>query len=144
VIENSFWRCRPLALWAAMLALAGCALTDEAPSPDLQITGTRIENRSQGWLAAVRLIVPATGNFVSCGNIAPQGECSTRFPEQTYSGNPVEVSWSQGGEIWSTGLLELQPDAAVLDAGAALVQVVIVGPGRAGVALLPVTGAEVP
>ena len=142
--EHRFLRRHALALWAALLVPGACSLPGAAPGPNLQITGTRIENRGQAWLAAVRVIVPVTGNFVSCGNIAPQGECSTSFPELAYSGNPVEVSWSQGGEIWSTGLLELQPDAAVRDAGAALVQVVIVGPGRAGVVLLPVTGKEAP
>jgi hypothetical protein len=105
--------------------------------PELSIGGTRVENRSSGFLSAVRLIVPATGNFVSCGNIAPGGSCSTSFPELAYSGNPVEVTWSQGGQIYSTGLLDLRPDEAVLEAREALVQVVIVGPGAAGVALLP-------
>lgn len=134
----------PLLGLTACLLVAACGSRERAVNPPLTITGTRLENRTSMWLSAVRVIVPATGNFVSCGNIAAGGQCSTTFPELAFTGNPVEVTWSQGGQIWSTGPLELQPDASVLEAGRALVQVVIVGAGSAGVVLLPDQGPQAP
>ena len=86
---------------------------------------------------AARLLVPATGNFISCGGIAPGAVCATGFPETTFTGNPVEISWSQNGQIWSTGELEVEPGQEVLEAGTALVRVIIAAPGSAGLRLEP-------
>lgn len=132
---------RPAGLLAvvALLGLLACASQAVTVAPGPAIGGLRIENRGSAFISAVRLIVPATGNFVSCGNIAPGNSCATTFPEQRYSGNPVEVSWSQGGQIWSTGELSLQAGAEVRESGSALVQVVIIGAGQAGVVLLPLS-----
>ena len=91
-----------------------------------------MENRTTAYISAARLLVPATGQFVSCGNIAPGTRCATAFPEQRYSGNAFEISWSQSGNIWSTGELWLEPSAELLEAGEAWVRVIIVGPGSAG------------
>ena len=95
-----------------------------------------IENQTQMWVAAARLLVPLTGNFVSCGNISPQSSCATTFPETDYTGNPVEITWSQGGQIYSTGQFviqlpdDLDPDRPVV------VQVIITGTGSAGAMIL--------
>jgi len=99
------------------------------------------ENRGQAFVTAVRLLVPATGAFVSCGNIPPGGTCATTFPEVKYTGNEMEVTWSQGGQIFSTGQLRLSPSNEVLEAGAARVRVVIAGPGVAGAQLVPAPAA---
>jgi len=91
-----------------------------------------IENQTQMWVSAVRLLVPVTGNFISCGNISPGSLCSTTFPEANYTGNPVEITWSQGGQIYSTGQFVLQlPDDLDVERSA-VVRVVIAGPGSAG------------
>ena len=101
-------------------------------NPLLQIEGMVIENQTRMWVSAVRLLVPATGRFVSCGNISPGSMCSTTFPETGYTGNPVEITWSQGGQIYSTGQFAVQlPDPLVEDSPA-VVRVVIAGPGSAG------------
>ena len=120
-------------------ALAGCAPTPRQPDPDplpeLLIGGLVMENRTTAYISAARLLVPATGQFVSCGNIAPGTRCATAFPEQRYSGNAVEISWSQSGSIWSTGELRLEPSAELLETGEAWVRVIIAGPGAAGAEL---------
>lgn len=126
-------------LWLPALCsavLAGCAGVPQPAEPEdlpeLSISGLVIENRTTAYVSAARLLVPVTGQFVSCGNIAPRTQCATAFPEQRYSGNAFEVTWSQGGNIWSTGELRIEPDAELVEAGEAWVRVVIAGPGSAG------------
>jgi hypothetical protein len=118
------------------LLLCACASTPSDRIPPLQIAGMGMENQTRMWVSAVRLLVPATGNFVSCGNIAPGAVCSTTFPETSYTGNPVEITWSQGGQIHSTGqfVLELPTDLDENKPG--LVRIVISGPGSAGAVIV--------
>jgi hypothetical protein len=100
------------------------------------ITGMVIENQSGAWISAARVLAPMTGRFVSCGNIAPGSMCSTSFPEAAYAGSPVEVTWSQMGEIHSTGEFSMDlPDDLDADRSAT-VRVVITGPGAAGAAIV--------
>lgn len=91
-----------------------------------------MENQTQMYVSAVRLLVPVTGNFVSCGNIPPGSMCSTTFPEAAYTGNPVEITWSQGGQIQSTGEFAIQLPVDLDVKRPAMVHVVISGPGLAG------------
>ena len=117
------------------LLLSACAGAIPPVQP-VAITGMVIENQSSAWVSAARVLAPATGRFVSCGNIAPGSMCSTRFPEAAYAGDPVEVTWSQMGEIHSTGefSMDLPED---LDADqSATVRVVITGPGTAGAVIV--------
>ena len=114
------------------LLLLACASKPVEVSPQIQIEGMLIENQTQAWVSAVRLLVPITGNFVSCGNIAPQSMCSTTFPEVRYTGNPIEITWSQNGQIYSTGQFVLQLPADLDEDRPVGVLVVISGPGSAG------------
>jgi hypothetical protein len=98
----------------------------------LQIKGLIIENQSLMWVTAARLLVPATGNFVSCGNITPNSRCATTFPETDYSGNPVQITWSQGGQIHSTGDYKLELPEDIDITKPAMVRVIITAPGSAG------------
>jgi hypothetical protein len=120
----------------ATLLLAACASAprsaDTENLPELLISGLVMENRTSSFVSAARLLVPVTGQFVSCGNIAPGSICATGFPEQRYTGNAFEITWSQAGSIWSTGELRIEPPAILVDAGEAWVRVVIAGPGSAG------------
>ena len=120
-------------LCAFLLFACASELLDN--TPPLQIEGLVMNNQTQMWVSAVRLLVPATGNFVSCGNIPPGSMCSTTFPEIAYTGNQIEITWSQGGQIHSTGLFVLQLPADLDDDKPALVRVVISGPGTAGAAI---------
>lgn len=121
---------------ASMLLLVGCASTAGKTATSIDIEGLKIENQTQMWVSAVRLMIPATGGFVSCGNIAPGSMCSTGFPEIAYSGNPVEITWSQGGQIHSTGEFELIISDSIDADKPAMVQVIITGPGSAGAGLV--------
>ena len=117
------------------ILLTACASAAPERDPVLQIEGVSMENKTQIWVSAVRLLVPVSGNFVSCGNISPGTMCSTTFPESGYTGNPVEITWSQGGQIHSTGQFALQlPDDLDYDKPA-MVRIVIAGPGTAGAAV---------
>ncbi|KAA9131259.1 hypothetical protein F3N42_07985 [Marinihelvus fidelis] len=127
-------------LLAAVL-LAGCAAQGQVEEAgELYINGLTFENRARSYITAIRLVVPETGGFVSCGNIAPGNTCSTTFPHRVWQGLPIEVTWSQNGQIWSTGLMNVNPSAEVFEHGEAEVKVIIPAPGSASVTLLPFDG----
>ena len=115
-----------------ILLILACASRSVDSTPPLQIEGLVIENQTRLWVSAVRLLVPVTGNFVSCGNISPQSRCATTFPETDYTGNPVEITWSQGGQIYSTGQFVVQFPVDLDHDKPAIVRIVIAGPGSAG------------
>jgi len=117
-------------LFTACLMACASRVVDSAPP--LQIDGLVIENQTLMWVSAVRLLVPVTGNFVSCSNISPESSCATTFPETDYTGNPVEITWSQGGQIHSTGQFVIQLPDDLEEDRPALVRIVIAGPGSAG------------
>jgi hypothetical protein len=116
--------------------LIACTAIPVNSEPSIQIGGMSIENQTEMYLSAVRLLVPVTGNFVSCGNIPPGSMCSTSFPEAVYTGNSVEITWSQGGQIHSTGQFALQLPIDVDVQKPAIVSVVISGPGSAGALII--------
>ena len=117
------------------LMLMGCAGSIQ-DIPALQIDGMVIENQTQMWVSAVRVLLPSKGSFVSCGNIAPGSMCSTSFPATAYMGESLEVTWSQAGQIHSTGQFVMEiPDDLDSERPAA-VHVVIAGPGSAGAVIV--------
>lgn len=123
------------------LAVGLCALLSacagrQPDTPTVIIDGLVIENRGSAWISAARVLTPATGRFVSCGNIAPGSMCSTRFPEASYAGSPVEVTWSQMGEIHSTGQFVMDVPQDMDADRPASVRVVITGPATAGAAIV--------
>ncbi len=114
------------------LLLMACVSGSVDNTPPLKIEGLVIQNQTRMWVSAVRLLVQVTGNFVSCGNISPNSSCATTFPETDYTGNPVEITWSQGGQIYSTGQFVIQlPDDLDPDRPA-VVQIIIADAGSAG------------
>lgn len=119
-----------------ILALVACSATPVERNPSIEISGVAIENQTLMFIYAVRLMVPATGNFVSCGNISPESMCSTTFPGSAYAGEPVEITWSQGGEIHSTGPFTMQLPDPLDKNRPATVRVVITGPDAAGAIIL--------
>lgn len=114
------------------LYLFACSTVTEEDAPPVRIAGMVMENQTQMYISAVRLLVPVTGNFVSCGNIPPGSMCSSTFPEAAYTGNPVEITWSQGGRIHSTGQFVVQLPGNLDSDKPAQVHIVISGPGLAG------------
>lgn len=123
-----------LPAWVTLHLMACASAMPDVPG--VQIDGMVIENQTHMWVSAVRVLLPDTGGFVSCGNIAPGSMCSTSFPQTAYTGAPVEITWSQAGQIHSTGPFDLQlPDD--MDAGhTASVSVVIAAPGSAGAVII--------
>jgi len=117
-------------------ALNACATDPVVSEPQVRISGMAMENQTAMYLSAVSLVVPATGGFVSCGTITPGTSCSTTFPEVNYSGNPVEITWSQGGQKHTSGLFRLQVPAALDKRKPAEVRVVITGPDTAGAVII--------
>lgn len=102
----------------------------------MAIDGLTFENRSSSPINRIQLLVPATGNFVSCGFIAPGATCASGFPGVAYRAAPIEISWTQGGQDWTTGAITLQADEELRREGAARVMVVVLAPGSAGAILV--------
>jgi len=132
-VRQTFRSCGVLLV---VLLLAACATGPAASEPGIQISGMVMENQTEMYLSAVSLVVPATGGFVSCGTITPGTRCSTTFPEVEYSGNPVEITWSQGGQMRTSGLFHLQVPSDLDRRLPAEVRVVITGPDTAGAIII--------
>lgn len=128
-----------LALCLLSVLVGACGIVAERPSTggQLLIGGLTFQNQSRSMVTGMQLLVAETGEFVACGNIPPGGRCASTFPGRVYSGGLVEVSWNQGGQAWSTGMLRPAVTEEVAAAGVAEVQVVVVAPGSAGVLLVP-------
>ena len=109
--------------------------------PEIVVSGVVVLNQGRAWVSAARVLVPATGQFVSCGNIAPGARCATGFPDQQYRGYPVEFTWSQEGAIHSTGELNIDVPAEAIESGRASLRVWIMGPGSAAVEVVALSGA---
>lgn len=122
--------------WLCVALLHGCASKAVKPESGLKIEGLVIENQTRMWVSAARLLVPVTGVFVSCGNISPESSCATTFPESDYSGNPVQITWSQAGQIYSTGEFVIQPPDDIDVDRPAMVRVIIAAPGSAGAVIV--------
>ncbi len=117
--------------------LSACASGGGKSSSRLvRIDGLRFENRSRTPVSDIQLLLPATGEFVSCGHIAPGATCASRFPAVAYDGSPLQITWTQSGSAWSTGEVRLTPDAIIRAAGVAEVRVVVLAPGSAGAVLV--------
>ena len=116
--------------------LQGCVAQSRNPLSGLKIEELVIENQTRIFVSAARLLVPATGVFVSCGNISPKSRCATTFPETDYSGKPVQITWSQAGQIHSTGEFVIQPPGDIDMDRPAMVRVVITAPGSAGAVIV--------
>lgn len=123
---------KPVLTGVCALLFIACTGVPVDSRPLIQIDGMVIENQTRMYISAVRLLVPITGQFVSCGNISPESMCSTTFPEAAYTGNPVEITWSQGGQILSTGQFAMQLPDDLDENKPAVVRVVISSPGSAG------------
>lgn len=115
-----------------LVSMTACTVTQDDHGVRLMIDGLKIENQTALPVSQVKLLVPSTGAFVSCGNISAKSMCSTRFPEASYSGNPIEISWVQGGQSYSTGRAELSIPRDIVEGVPVQVHVVIAGPGSAG------------
>ena len=144
ILARAYSRHKLLAVIFALFTVLfqGCASSARNPAAGLKIDGLVIENQTLMWVSAARLLVPVTGAFVSCGNISPKSRCATGFPEAEFTGNKVEITWSQGGQIHSTGEFNVQSPTDLDMDRPATVLVVISGPGSAGAGIVQPTEVE--
>ena len=123
------------ALVIGLYVLTACSAAEPRQKRDhtsLEVAGIRIANDLAIDVTDVRILVPATGDFVSCGNILARTSCSTSFPGRAYRGNPVQVSWKENGEPNSTPEFRLEAPSNLGEANSAWIEVVIFLPGQAG------------
>lgn len=137
-MQNQYARLifKPSIAGLCSLLFFACSAGSVDRGPFIRVEGMVMENQTQMYVSAVRLLVPVTGQFVSCGNIPPGSMCSTGFPDAAYTGNPVEITWSQGGQIHSTGQFTMQLPGELDESRPAVVRVVISGPGSAGALII--------
>jgi len=123
-----------LSLW--FLTACSQAQPVSQNSPSITIHGVIIRNELVISVTDVQLLVPSTGNFVSCGNIMAHSMCATKFPHADYYSQKVVVSWTEKGEPHATGEFVVKiPEWLDLTRPARL-EVIIFSPGEAGAKLL--------
>lgn len=101
------------------------------------IDGVVIRNELALAVTDVTLLVPFSGNFVSCGNIMARSECSTTFPGRDYYANKIIVTWKEYGEPHSTGEFVISIPDAMDHSQPVRLEVIIFNRGQAGAQLVP-------
>ncbi|HET6564393.1 MAG TPA: hypothetical protein VFG52_03175 [Xanthomonadales bacterium] len=104
--------------------------------PALQIAGVEIYNGLAYSIQDVSILVPESGDYVSCGQILPDSSCSTTFEVRDYRENPVQVLWTEHGEPQSTKPFTIKAPEDALAGQDAYIRVEVFGPGQAGAKLL--------
>jgi hypothetical protein len=73
-------------------------------------------NQSRAPLQDVHISATESGRVFSCGNIAPRGICSNKFPPQPYQGSPIQIAWVFGGGRRHNKTVELElPESFVAE-----------------------------
>ena len=75
------------------LLLSSCATSYESLYSYNEIL---IINRSKQLIQDVTISAGETNRTFSCGNIAPLGICSDKFPERRYMKSPIRIGWVFG------------------------------------------------
>jgi hypothetical protein len=127
-----------IALCLQLFLLLACASEQEKkPEPTgIEIDGVIIRNELAFPVKEVQLLVPRTGNFVSCGNIMGHSQCSTKFPNRDYYANEVVISWKEHGQPHSTGPFVISMPDGLEMGRPALLEVIIFNAGQAGAKLV--------
>jgi len=81
------------------LLLSSCATNYESAYSYNEIL---IINRSRQLIQDVTISAAGTNRTFSCGNIAPLGICSDKFPERRYLKNPIRIGWIFGNTSGQT------------------------------------------
>ena len=76
------------------LLLSACASSYESPYFYNEIL---IINNSREMIQDVSIRAGESGRMFSCGNIAPRGICSDKFPRRRYMKIPITIAWVFGG-----------------------------------------------
>lgn len=112
----------------AGLLLSACAISYESPYFYNEIL---IINNSREMIQDVSIRAGESGRMFSCGNIAPRGICSDKFPKRRYMKSPITIAWVFGSiarqtdefilEVPATfdsklslrGVLEITPEGSI-------------------------------
>ena len=100
------------------------------------IEGAVIRNELAFPVTDVQLLVPASGNFVGCGNIMARSQCSTTFPERDYHANAVVISWKERGQPNSTAEFVIRIPEEFDHGRPARLEIIIFNMGQAGAKLV--------
>jgi hypothetical protein len=123
-----------------LLLVTACAARPAAnvpvSGPGVQIAGIEIHNALSAVVQDVTILVPATGEYVSCGQILPESSCSTTFPLRDYRESAVQVSWKEEGKPHSTPAFKLEAPATAIDGQRAYIRVEVFASGQAGAKLI--------
>ncbi len=127
----------PCLLLISLLAAACSNIPRDIPeATGIVIEGAVIRNELAFPVTDVQLLVPASGNFVGCGNIMARSQCSTTFPERDYHANAVVISWKERGQPHSTGEFVIKIPEKFDFSRPARLEVVIFNLGQAGAKLI--------
>ena len=146
-LEISLFNTRFLRLGWSLAGAASLALQASCATPStegtntraptvLQIAGIEIFNGLPYIIHDVTVLVPLSGDYVSCGQILPDTACSTSFPLREYQGNPVQVTWTELGEPQGTPEFSLEAPATATSGQRAFVRVEVFAKGQAGARLV--------
>jgi len=89
----------------AGLLLSACATSY---NPTYHYNEILVVNNSKQLIQDVTISASETGRQFSCGNIAPRGICSDKFPSRRYEQSPIQISWVFGGSTGQTGEFVLE------------------------------------
>lgn len=126
--------------WVVFVLCAGCASVSEMPAEPaatgLEIAGVEIRNELAYPVTDVRVLLPESGDFVSCGTVFPDTTCATAFPLLEYHGDPLSVTWQERGQPQAMKPFRLRVPPGMDATRPLWVQVVIFAPGSGGARLL--------
>lgn len=94
----------------AGLLLSACAT---GYNPTYHYNEILVVNNSRQLIQDVTISASESGRQFSCGNIAPLGICSDRFPRRRYEQNPIRISWVFGGSAGQTSEFVLEVPATM-------------------------------
>lgn len=83
--------------------LAGCTSLE---SPGYTYNEIVIVNQMSMPLRDVAVSATESGRSFSCGNIAPRGICSSKFPPRPYRASPVQIDWTIGNGMRQSKIIE--------------------------------------
>ena len=131
---------KTLGLVLCSLSLVACTTQQngekQIAGPVLQIAGVEIYNGLAYSIQDVSILVPSSGEYVSCGQVLPDSSCSTTFQVRDYRENPAQVHWTEHGEPQSTKPFTIKAPENATEGQEAYIRVEVFAPGQAGAKLL--------
>ncbi|MFW2372029.1 MAG: hypothetical protein ACN4GM_02840 [Gammaproteobacteria bacterium] len=111
---------------SALLIMGLIACSVQINPSTFEIQRLIVVNETPRALEDVKIYVGKTREFVTCGYILPNSECSIGFPLRKYQANRFDVSWLENGQATSVKDI-LVSEAENLMAGQAVNAVITFG-----------------